>query len=588
MSNLNKPETIKHFTLICPQQMDAAMLDAAVSSLAFPHRYQLDNSRAVLLTLPRTEIEAGSGTMEKPFTAMVCGDSQDAGVLPSLFLGNGIHIVKQGGELQLASSLTGLPPMFIYQDRFSTIIADSIESIARLPGCCLHFDQQAVLELASIGAPINHRTLFKEIKIIPAGSLLRLTGDVLTIEENVWQPETTEQFDDLKTYVSYMADHMQAAIARMEIEHSFLALTAGLDTRSVLASLVGNGKLIPSFTISGSDLTLDAMRAGQLCSAYGIDHNIVAIDHAAPEKLPEYTRQASLYSGGLNSIEQATELYFYEMAGAQFNGRLSGNLGNQIGRSGTEGTGVRQAPVSALSAEVRAGEAALDSKHWFFQVNQEEDLLAPSFLIQRENLFAQLGNYSIGHEMVTQHTPYADNQLIHAKYREPLASRDQPKTISEIKMRDLKHRILGQSPQRSFQCHVVQQVGGAVADCPINWGWKTNGGFSAGGLYYGAKAFTDIAAGNRLNRIPGANKILKAMGIKGFSSFHTRHILYTGHMKAFIKDVLHSSAVRQSGMFDNKRLDYLVAQGLDGQMHYDEVVLALDLALAVENFHARL
>ncbi len=575
-------DNIKHFVLLCPHTLSAEALETNLESITYPLRFEQPRGRCVLMALPR---RSGFSTPEQ-FVPMICGDSQDLNNEESMFLGNAIHIRQdEQGSFQIASSLTGLPALFIYRDSRCSIIADSIESIAAMPSSTLHFDLQSVLELAKIGAPINHRTLFREIEIIPAGSLVSITGDEITIKQNDWQPSSQQEFSGLESYVAYMADAMQAAISRMDLDGAFLALTAGLDTRAVLATLAESNKLIPAFTISGEYLTLDAMRAGQLCSSYNIDHHIVAINNARAEKLPEYTALASRYSGGLNSIEQATELYFYELAGAQFNARLSGNLGNQIGRSGTEGTGIRNAPVHSLSSEVVAGSGDLDADHWFFQVNEQSDLLAPTFLIQRENLFAQLGNYSIGHEMASQHTPYADRTLIDAKYREPLATRDKPKSIKDIKMRDLKHRILGQSPQRSFQCYAVQKAGGAVSSCPINWGWTTKGGFSAGGLYYGAKAFTDIVTGNKLNRIPGANKLLKKMGIKGFSSFHTRHILYSDQMQSYIKEIFLDQSVRQSGLFKASRLDYLIDNGFsDGQSDYDEIVLSLDLALATKNF----
>lgn len=176
--------------------------------------------------------------------------------------------------------------------------------------------------------------------------------------------------------------------------------------------------------------------------------------------------------------------------------------------------------------------------------------------------------------------------LIEGKYREPLATRDNPVSIKAIKMRDLKHRLLGQSPARSFQCRTVQRAGGAVASTPINWGWTTRGGFSVKGLYYGFKAFSDIVIGNRLNRIPGMPFLLKASGIKGFSSFHTQHILYTQDMQQYIKEVFSRKGVRECGLFDTERLDYLINHGFSGTSHYHEIVLTLDLALASENFSA--
>ena len=401
------------------------------------------------------------------------------------------------------------------------------------------------------------------------------------MQEDVWQQSNKTSFDDSDEYLDAMVSAMQASISRLDLGRSFLSLTAGLDTRAILAVLTMQDKLLPAFTISGSSPTLDAMRAVQLSKAYGFPHNLVSIDQCVEEKLPEYTVLASRYSGGLNSIEQAIEICFFEMAAPGFSGRLSGNLGNQIGRSGTEGTSVRNAPTTSLGEFVKDPLQTWDDRHWFFKVNSGSDILSPRFIITRENLFAQLGNYSIGHEFVTQQTPYADRTVIDMKYREPTSNREYPEGIKGIKQRDLKHRILGQSIHKSFQCRAVKKAGGYVAECPINWGWKAAGGFSPGGLYYGAKALTDIAF---TNRVPGANKLLGILGIKGFSSFHTRHILYTPRMREFISDLFNKQSTLECGLFDRQRLMELSGNKMTDESLYDELVVTLDLAVAADNF----
>jgi hypothetical protein len=532
-------------------------------------------------------VESRDDTYPDSTLPFVCGDTQDLNPGDSEFLGNGILVQEDGDSgLRISSSLTGLPPLFLYEDDRCTILANSIDSIARLPCCSLHFDVQAVLELVKIGKPINHRTLFKEISIVPAGSLVTITDGAVQIKEEVWQPQEAAGFDSADDYLDAMVAAMQASIARMDLGRSFLSLTAGLDTRAILAALTMQDKLLPAFTISGPTPTLDAMRARQLSKMYGFPHTLVSIDHDIEDRLPEYTVRASRYSGGLNSIEQAIELYLYELAGPGYTGRVSGNLGNQVGRSGTEGTGIRNAPTTSLDSLIDEYQQAWDNRHWFYKANPDKDLISPYFIVHRENLFAQLGNFCIGHEFVTQRTPYADRTLIDMKYREPPSIREYPGSIRAIKRRDLKHRILGQSVRRSFQCRVVQKAGGFVANCPINWGWKVAGGYSPGGLYYGGKAFADIALGHRLDRVPGAVKVLQLSGIRGFSSFHTRHIVYTAGMQDFIRDLFHKTSVLECGLFKRQRLAELSDRGITDESLYDEVVVTLDLAMAAENFGA--
>lgn len=121
--------------------------------------------------------------------------------------------------------------------------------------------------------------------------------------------------------------------------------------------------------------------------------------------------------------------------------------------------------------------------------------------------------------------------------------------------------------------------------CLINWDWKVAGGYYEV-LYHGGKAFVYIVLGNRLDRVPGAIKVLQLSGIRGFSSFHARQIVHTAGMQEFIKDLFHKTSILECGLFDRVRLDDLSGNAMKDELLYDELVAALDLAMAAENFRA--
>ncbi len=133
---------------------------------------------------------------------------------------------------------------------------------------------------------------------------------------------------------------------------------------------------------------------------------------------------------------------------------------------------------------------------------------------------------------------------------------------------------------------MVKNTGGFVATCPINWGWTADGDISLSGLYYGLKAFSDILLGNKLDRIPGAKRLLHTTGIKGFSSFHTKRWIYSNEMQNFMMDLFHQRKILDSSIFNKKRLGKFCANDIMNESRYEDLTLILDLALAVENFNA--
>src|SRR5690606_15262077 len=130
-------------------------------------------------------------------------------------------------------------------------------------------------------------------------------------------------------------------------------LTAGLDTRAVLSVLAEQGRLLPAVTMTGRRLSLDARIAGRLTRSYGVEHTLVHFDAEFTRELPRLVRIASRLSGGLSSLGQAPEVHLYGSLANRFDARLSGNLGNQVGRGGTEGVSLRNASLDILASPLR-------------------------------------------------------------------------------------------------------------------------------------------------------------------------------------------------------------------------------------------
>lgn len=519
----------------------------------------------------------------------ILGDSQDVNCdLGLQFLGNGamIRCCAPAKEIEICSSITGLPAIFLYRDNRITVVASDILSIATIPGLQLQFDPRGLAELATIGHPINHRTLFKGISIIPAGIRLKLVNGRDFEAVDKWIPPSDPPFRDWSDYIDAQIAAMKAAFRRLDLSQSFLSLTAGLDTRAIFALLIQEGVRLPAYTMSGERESLDAMRARQLCEAYGLSHSNVSIDTAFVEDLPAYAAEASRLSGGLGSMGQAFEVYFYRSVPSGLRARISGNLGNQIGRSGTEGTGMRNVSLEVLAPDLRAGISGAAGGHWFNEIFPEQQMMHPQFLIQNENLYASLGNYCIGSHFAVQQTPYADRTVITQKLREPPNPNTGHKAeaIWRIKLRDLRHRILGQPVEYSFQRRIVKDAGGFVSSCPINWGWRARGGVAIGGLMYGAMAMTDALLGSKLGRHPLPTKILTSVGIHGFSGFQAVDILEKPRTRQFVADTLLSTAIKQGGILNGKELERVIESGLSEPRHRANLEFALDVALAQQNF----
>ena len=121
---------------------------------------------------------------------------------------------------------------------------------------------------------------------------------------------------------------------------------------------------------------------------------------------------------------------------------------------------------AVLDADVRAVAGPAQGRHWFAEIGGNDGGLGPLELIQHESLFASMGNFCIGGSFATQQTPYADRTVIVQKLREPVAQSKASPTPAAMRIRDLKHRFLGDPVEKSFQRKLVVDVGGVVARSP--------------------------------------------------------------------------------------------------------------------------
>ena len=425
---------------------------------------------------------------------------------------------------------------------------------------------------------------------MPAGFLLKvLQGSTVSMERSWFLPEI-EPSKDWDAFTNLQIETFKQAIKDLDLSNSFISLTAGLDTRAILAELIHENRIIPAYTMSGPTLSLDARTAKKLSSVYGISHGITIIENDFYKDLPDYTIEASRLSGGLASIEQASEVYFYNKINGSFNGRLSGNLGNQIGRRGTEKVSLRNADAAILDESINEKAKEGSAGHWYRDANVTAGRLDYEFLLQNEVPFSSVGNYCIGNYFTVQQSPYANYLLIENSFRMP-ADKNAGESLSLIQLRlnDLRHRFLGEPELYSFQRKLIKEIGGYVATCPINWGWRAKGGVSLSGLVNGGLAFLDAIAYSKGLNSGLIGKGFKLMHIAGLHEFKDYTVWLKSYMKEFIHDTLLSDSIKGSGLFNVKILTKILEEHYsDRNDHYKEIVFALDLALAKQIFKTKI
>lgn len=523
---------------------------------------------------------------------LLLGDSSEAIEEESQCYGNLVVINCDlvQNQLTFCASMVSLPAVYLYRNAGMIIITTDIYLLAQLRGVDLRLDLKSVIDLCNIGHPDKGKTLFADVTLLPAGNQVQLSDGQIKITP-FWQPPRLEKIASLGEYVEQQAENLKKAVNRLDWSNSFLSLTGGLDTRAILTLLLDQEGIrdLPACTISGPNLSLDARMAQAICGNLGLRHYVIRLDDTFLVNLPEYTQKASMLSGGLASLEQAHEVYFFNQVKDIGKSRISGHLGNQIGRRGVEKISMRNVDQQLLNPEIFNQLNVKPFGYWRTASQIGDGIPGFEFLLKEEVPYTSVGNYSIGNHFGVQQAPYAHKSLIETVFRMPRATGKQ-RRVSALQMRlhDLRHRFLGQSAQDSFQTKIIRDTGGFLAHYPINWGWRATGGVSLPGFILGMASLADAFASSREFYAKKTGTLLKFMHIEGLLNYVNVGDWLRINLKDFFYDMVFSKDVIESDLFHRKNVqrcadDYFSNHSTSTK----EIVFILDIALAKKIFAAK-
>lgn len=262
-----------------------------------------------------------------------------------------ITINRSRGAVEAVTSIVGLPPIFHVRVDGGVALSSDVRTLLQHTSVTPQFDPDAVSDVFRMGYPLHGRTMFRHISMLPAGHRLTVDADGQSQLDRCWD---LPEWDYARTWpdiVAEQADVFRQAVRKTSVQGAFLSLTAGLDSRAILAALLVDQRSIPAFTTTGYLPSIDSRTAQALCNHYGLQHTNVVLGDDFLGELPNYVLEASRLSGGICGLIQAHEVYSYRRVAHLGSRRLSGNLGNQVGRCGTEGIALRGADLDVLAPE---------------------------------------------------------------------------------------------------------------------------------------------------------------------------------------------------------------------------------------------
>lgn len=496
-----------------------------------------------------------------------------------------VELDHRSSILRVFSSLTGLPPVFLFHYGSRTSL-----SVPFLPEAArgrLDLDPEGVADFLRWGHPIDGRTLFLNLSVLYSNSIAAIseTGNRELTTHLPWPDLPLESLSRDEIVQGQVAAFLQSA-ARFKGQDAFVSLSGGLDSRASLVALLSNQIRPPCVTMAGAQTNLDARLARAYCDAEGLSHDTVILGRSFESRAQDLLLKTADLTGGVGCLSQTADLFLYESLPKTFGARISGNLGNQVGRGGVESLSAYQPRDDIFSFPIREKLAQRLLVPWFIPRLALGDYA--EVLFGQEVHFWSIPNYVVGSSRALQLTPYADKRLLLlARAGFALDKELRLPNRELLRARDFRHRLAGTPIAVSFQRQFIAQYAARGRSVPLNWGWRAPGGWSAQWRITAFASAADAAL-TKVAARPGALRPLAKWASSRLghrSSLVDWHGLVKGRLRQLLLDVFSTETVRKAGAFDVDALDAMTRRHLSGEQDcHLTLVRALELALGI---HAR-
>ena len=465
----------------------------------------------------------------------------------------GIAIDLHSGTAILFNDRYAMSRIYFHQGEDEFIFASEAKALLRIRPELRSIDPEGLGQYLRFNCVMGNKSLFKDVFLLPAASAWTFSGGSAPQKRSYfnfsnWEEQPTltpdefyQQFESTvsRVFPSYMQGSQPVAFS----------LTAGLDTRAILACTRDQKRPFPCYTFGGMwGETYDIQTARRLAAICGQPFEVVKINEQFLREFPEYASKSVYISDGTHDALGAHDVYFNEAGHRIAPIRLTGKFGSEVVRTRrlipheSFPKDLLQPSFAPYVAEARPFEQITNIKHPLTSVVTEE---IPWY---------ELGRVSVEQSKVILRTPYMDNDLVRLMYQAPAAVR----------------------ASRDLQARYVIASFSKLASVKTNMGRITYGNrFISRGVYlplwalFKVEYFYLYAAPHWFTRIDTMLSPLKPERIlSGRQKFEGYRIWMRTHLADFIRSTLLSPGAKCVEFFDRSSVERVVTGHLAGTHNY--------------------
>lgn len=335
---------------------------------------------------------------------------------------SGLVVDRRRRRIVLFNDRYGMGRVYFHETNDGFYFASEAKSLLRTRPELRTIRPEALAQQLRCNCVLGEQTLFKGISRLPNASAWVFEPASPVQRKQFFQFSEWEALPELPAVE--FSQQFDAVVSRVfpryvgGSEPVGMSLTAGLDTRVIMASIEGLTVNLPAYTFGGNlGETFDIRTARKVAHILGQSHQTIRIDDHYFKNFADYVRRSVYISDGTHEALGAHDLYFNEQARRIAPVRLTGKFGSEVVR-------IRRMipydtfPVELLQPGFREALAKVPRVE---QVSKYTHGLTR--VVAEEIAGYEYGRVAVEQSQVTLRTPYMDNELIRLMYQSPRAMR---------------------------------------------------------------------------------------------------------------------------------------------------------------------
>jgi asparagine synthase (glutamine-hydrolysing) len=312
----------------------------------------------------------------------------------------------------------GLSRIYYHQGSNRFYFASEAKALLKVLPTLKQLNMSSLGEFFSCGCPLQNKTLFSGVSMIPGGSAWAFSPGQKTNKGSYFSPAVWETQTPLKgsDYYEKLKETWARILPRYFRGKGRLAmsLTGGVDGRMILAWANRPPDTLPCYTFGGMYRDcVDVSIARQVAKICKQPHQVIPVGHDFLAQFPSLAEETVYITDGAMDVSASPDLFVNRVAREIAPVRLTGNYGQEILRSAVA-FGPRT-PAEGLFEQEFEDLIRAASQTYTGELTERR----LSFVAFKQVPWHHYSRLALEQSQLTLRSPYLDNDIVALAFRVP-------------------------------------------------------------------------------------------------------------------------------------------------------------------------